>query len=166
MQQGKVEIVRGAVAYVERSGLLSEILQIKRARPPYEGYYAPPGGRNKKNEAPWETVEREVREETGVRVKALQKLGSMDFPGDHDSSKIYLIDVFRCEYLSGEPKIGDGVDDARWLSRKDMTKTNIAPPFLKFYAEIVRREDPVYLLQTLAEEAGKIAVRVQNQNPV
>ena len=53
----------------------NKILLIKRATPPFLGYWALPGGRVEKNEAVEQTVIREVKEETGVDVEILRKIG-------------------------------------------------------------------------------------------
>jgi 8-oxo-dGTP diphosphatase len=51
------------------------ILLIKRSTPPFVGYWALPGGRAELNEAVEQTVVREVKEETGLDVKVVSKVG-------------------------------------------------------------------------------------------
>jgi len=52
-----------------------KILLIKRSTPPYVGYWALPGGRAEREEPVEQTVVREVKEETGLDVKIVGKVG-------------------------------------------------------------------------------------------
>jgi 8-oxo-dGTP diphosphatase len=51
------------------------ILLIKRKTPPFIGYWALPGGRMDKGETVEQTIVREVKEETGLDVAIVQKIG-------------------------------------------------------------------------------------------
>ncbi len=53
----------------------NKILLIKRSTPPFIGYWALPGGRVEAGETVEQTVVREVKEETGVNVKIVRKVG-------------------------------------------------------------------------------------------
>ncbi len=53
----------------------NKILLIKRSTPPFVGYWALPGGRVEPNEAVEHTVVREVKEETGLDVEIVRKVG-------------------------------------------------------------------------------------------
>ena len=53
----------------------NKILLIKRSTPPFVGYWALPGGRAEPNEAVEQTVVREVKEETGLDVLIVRKVG-------------------------------------------------------------------------------------------
>ncbi len=53
----------------------NKILLIKRSTPPFVGYWALPGGRAEPNEAVEQTVVREVKEETGLDVEVVYKVG-------------------------------------------------------------------------------------------
>jgi 8-oxo-dGTP diphosphatase len=53
----------------------NRILLIKRSTPPFVGYWALPGGRAEPNEAVEQTVVREVKEETGLNVAIVSKVG-------------------------------------------------------------------------------------------
>jgi 8-oxo-dGTP diphosphatase len=52
-----------------------KLLLIKRTTPPFIGYWALPGGRCEPGEAVEETVVREVKEETGLDVEIIRKIG-------------------------------------------------------------------------------------------
>ncbi len=51
------------------------ILLIKRKTVPFKGYWALPGGRVEKGETVEQTVVREVKEETGLDVEIVRKIG-------------------------------------------------------------------------------------------
>ncbi|MCW4019303.1 MAG: NUDIX hydrolase [Candidatus Bathyarchaeota archaeon] len=53
----------------------NKILLIKRSTPPFIGYWALPGGRVDPGETVEQTVVREVKEETGLNVQIVRKVG-------------------------------------------------------------------------------------------
>jgi 8-oxo-dGTP diphosphatase len=52
-----------------------KILLIKRRTPPFKGYWALPGGRVDPGETVEQTIVREVKEETGLDVTIVRKIG-------------------------------------------------------------------------------------------
>ena len=60
------------------------ILLIKRATVPFKGYWALPGGKADSGETVEETVLREVREEIGIEVKIVKKIGEYHERGVQD----------------------------------------------------------------------------------
>jgi ADP-ribose pyrophosphatase YjhB (NUDIX family) len=52
-----------------------KILLIKRSTPPFVGYWALPGGRAEPGETVEQTIVREVKEETGLDIKIVRKVG-------------------------------------------------------------------------------------------
>ena len=53
----------------------NKILLIKRSTPPFVGYWALPGGRVDPGETVEQTIVREVKEETGLDIKIVRKVG-------------------------------------------------------------------------------------------
>ncbi|MBQ0050711.1 MAG: NAD(+) diphosphatase [Treponema sp.] len=69
-----------------------------------------------------QTVEREIMEEVGLKVKNIRYVGSQSWPFPDQ-----LMLAFRAEYESGEIKIQeDELRDAQWFSRDSLPK--IPPP--------------------------------------
>lgn len=66
-----------------------------------EGYYDIPGGKIEKGEIPEETAIREMKEETGLKVKNLKYKGNMiiEYP-----NRIFDFDVFITNESEGEPQ--------------------------------------------------------------
>ena len=73
---------RTAVAIVEFSD--KQILLVKRCTVPFRGYWALPGGRVEAGETVEQTVIREVKEETGLDVEILKKIGEYREKGFKD----------------------------------------------------------------------------------
>lgn len=69
------------VVLFHRSGSLIEVLLIKRAREPFKGLWAFPGGFVDKDESLEDAAARELLEETGLRRIHLEQLGAFGDPG-------------------------------------------------------------------------------------
>ena len=80
------------------------VLMVERARPPFEGLWSFPGGRAEPGEDPEATARRELREETGLQVDELVRLGA--FQPAPDVSALTLT-VFAAQAGSTEPRAGD-----------------------------------------------------------
>jgi 8-oxo-dGTP diphosphatase len=53
----------------------NKILLIKRATVPFKGYWALPGGKAEQGETVEQTIAREVKEETGLDITIIRKVG-------------------------------------------------------------------------------------------
>lgn len=60
-------IVIGSICYVFYR---DEVLLLKRANPPYQGLWSPPGGKMELGESPEDCCIREIHEETGILISA------------------------------------------------------------------------------------------------
>jgi 8-oxo-dGTP diphosphatase len=94
------------------------VLLVRRAKPPSEGLWAIPGGSVELGETLQQAAERELFEETGVRARAGTPCFAFDAVHKDRSGRVrfhYVVVDLRAEFVSGEPKPGDDVLEARWV---------------------------------------------------
>ncbi len=114
-----------------------KVLLIKRGRPPLLGEWSIPGGAMELGETVREAVVREVREETGLVVEAVELLGVFDRVVKDGDGKIlyhYVLIDFLCRRVSGEPQASGDADDARWVGVEEINKLSLA----KDTVEVIR----------------------------
>ncbi len=81
----------------------SKILLIKRDTEPFKGYWALPGGRLEPGETVEQTIVREVKEETGLEVTVLRKVGEYHERGTQDGVEYdYYPACFVVRVVGGE----------------------------------------------------------------
>ena len=110
------------------------VLLVKRNRPPSKGLWAIPGGGVELGETLQEATEREVKEETGITIKARSPVYAFDFieTDDNDSTRFhYVIVDLMADYISGQPKAGDDASEARWITAQDMADLPISENTMK-----------------------------------
>ena len=97
----------------------NKVLLVKRGRPPGQGLWAVPGGRVKLGETLKEAVEREVREETGLIVRARNPVYAFDLIERDEQGRIqyhYVVVDLLADYIDGQPSPDDDALEARWVS--------------------------------------------------
>jgi 8-oxo-dGTP diphosphatase len=81
------------------------ILLIKRDTMPFKGYWALPGGRAEQGETVEQTIIREVKEETGLDVAIVRKIGEYHEQGTQDGVEYdYYPACFLVKVIGGEIK--------------------------------------------------------------
>lgn len=100
----------------EPSGL--DVLLIRRAKPPRQGQWSIPGGKQEWGETLKEAAVREVFEETGLKVGDLALIDVVDGltcdTGGALTHHLSLID-YRAWWTSGETRAGDDASDVCWV---------------------------------------------------
>jgi len=82
-----------------------KILLIKRLTVPFKGYWALPGGRVDPGETVEQTIVREVKEETGLDVEIVHKIGEYHEQGVQDGAEYdYYPACFLVKVVGGEIK--------------------------------------------------------------
>lgn len=96
-----------------------DVLLVRRGRPPQEGTWSLPGGRQKLGETVRAAALRELTEETGVRAELGVLLDVVDriTPDDNDRIAYHftLVD-FVAIWRSGTPRAGGDAAAARWFA--------------------------------------------------
>jgi len=96
----------------------SDVLLIRRGKPPKEGDWSIPGGRQQLGEGTRDTAVREVLEETGLTVDVGALIDVIDFiePGDNGRPRFhYTLVDYMADCTGGEPVAGDDAVDAAFL---------------------------------------------------
>ena len=88
------------------------------------GYWEFPGGKQEVGETLEECLEREMKEELGVDVRAGKRLLSVDHEYENRIISLYL---FQCTHLNGEFK-PLACEEIRWVQPEDLTQYRFPPP--------------------------------------
>jgi len=98
------------------------------------GYWEFPGGKHEQGESLEACLEREIREELGMEVKALKHV----FQIDHDyETKSITLHLFQCSWLNGTPT-PIGCDEIRWARPEELANFKLPPPDLQLLPLIQR----------------------------
>ncbi len=99
------------------------VLLVRRRDPPNQGQWAIPGGSVRLGESLQTAAEREIREETGIRIRAGKPVYIFDVIDRDPEGRVryhYVITDLESEYVEGEPAPQDDALEARWLSPADL----------------------------------------------
>ena len=86
-----------------------------------------PKGGPQEGELPWVTAAREVREETGIEARIVERLGDVRYRYRRGGVRVFkTVGFYLCEYVSGDTADHDHeVEAARWvpleLARTELT---------------------------------------------
>ncbi len=112
---------RVAVGAVVFNG--GRVLLVRRGRSPAEGEWAIPGGSVELGETLQQAAEREIREETGVAIRAGEPCFCFDLIQADASGRVrfhYVIVDLAGEYVAGSPRPGGDAADARWVGPAEL----------------------------------------------
>jgi len=119
-------------AVVSKGG---KILLVKRLNPPHQGKWSIPGGSVKLGETLQEAAEREVREETGLTIRAAKPIHTFDLIERDKSGSIlfhYVIVDVEASYVGGRLKPADDALDAGWFSLQEWERLDMTDSTRKF----------------------------------
>ena len=91
------------------------ILLVRRARSPAKGFYSLPGGRVEFGETLHAALNREVDEETALKIEIVGLAGWREVVPGTSGGGHYLIMSFAARWVSGEVVLNDELDDFKWL---------------------------------------------------
>jgi 8-oxo-dGTP diphosphatase len=147
------DVVVWRVAEDEEIG--AEVLLIRRAKPPYKGALALPGGHVEATETSAEAAVREAAEETGLDLdpERLRWVGLFDRPDRDPRGRV----VAAAWTIQADPGAGDDAAAAEWIPLSEAVD-------LAFdHDQILRRATAVMLAQQTADTARRAARRKLQQ---
>ena len=119
-----------------------QVLAAQRAEPrALRGRWEFPGGKTEPGESPTDALVRECREELGVTVRALERIGD-DVPLPElaeQRSRPAVLRLLRAELLAGEPRPLEHLA-LRWVAPEDLGELDWMPadiPFLRPLAAVL-----------------------------
>lgn len=104
------------------------VLLVERGRPPSAGTWAIPGGSVRLGETLKQAAEREILEETGVRIRAgdpVFTFEAIETDADGGVRFHYVIVDLAAEHVDGEPHPASDAADARWVSPDELPRLNV-----------------------------------------
>jgi 8-oxo-dGTP diphosphatase len=93
-----------------------KVLLVRRARSPAKGFYSLPGGRVEFGESLHAALQREIDEETGLKIEIVSLAGWREVLPGPTGGGHYLIMSFAARWAANEPVLNDELDDFRWLA--------------------------------------------------
>ncbi|MDQ1519619.1 MAG: 8-oxo-dGTP diphosphatase [Actinomycetota bacterium] len=131
--QVAVEVAVGAIVQLEDTLLL-----VRRGRDPGAGQWSIPGGRVGFGESLTEAVEREVLEETALRVRVERFAGWVERIGDRPAPYHYVIlDFFATELEPrGTARAGDDASDVQWVPLTSLADVDLVDGLADFLASV------------------------------
>ena len=106
-----------------------KVLLVQRGKPPAEDLWAIPGGSVEIGETLKSAAEREIFEETGIRICAGDPVYTFDAIDRDRKGRVrfhYVIVDLMAEYVAGEPRAGDDATGARWISADELNNINVS----------------------------------------
>jgi len=119
MRTSKIFVTVDAVIFRKTKGD-HELLLIKRKNDPFKGKWALPGGFVDEGEDLIVAAQRELLEETGLKVTQLEQLGAFGKPGRDPRQHTVSIAYTGFAEENAEVSGADDADEAKWFSVKNL----------------------------------------------
>jgi ADP-ribose pyrophosphatase len=100
--------------------------------------WAIPGGSVEVSETLQRAAEREIYEETGITIQALEPIYTFDYieRDEFGCARFhYVIVDLTAEYIGGEPWPGDDAVEARWVSSQELVSLRVSLKTLQLLKE-------------------------------
>jgi 8-oxo-dGTP diphosphatase len=117
------------------------ILLVRRGRPPFRGKWAFPGGFCEIGETTEEGCAREVLEETGIEVRVGGVRGVYSDPNRDPRGHTVSV-LYDAVAVGGRLAGGDDAAEARWFSRRDLARLDLAFDHGSIVREQLARRPP------------------------
>lgn len=117
------------------------VLLVRRGRSPARSQWAIPGGSVELGETLQEAAEREIHEETGIRIRAGEPVFVFDVVERDASGRIrfhYVIVDLEGRFLEGEPRPGDDAVAVRWVGARELDRLPVNRTTRKLLKKVYR----------------------------
>ncbi len=114
---------------------------VQRGKAPAAGEWAIPGGSVRLGESLRQAAEREMIEETNVRIEAGEVLWVFDSIHHGAEGRVqfhYVIVDMAADYISGTPRPGSDVKDCRWFLPEEIDSFDINAKTEEFLHSVVQ----------------------------
>jgi len=114
----------GAVVFKD-----DRVLLVRRGRAPAKGLWAIPGGSMELGETLQAAAEREIFEETGIKIRAGEPVFTFDVIERENDGCIrfhYVIVDMIADYIGGALNPGDDAAEARWVSARALNRLKVS----------------------------------------
>ena len=105
-----------------------DVLLVKRKKDPNKGFWSIPGGKQILGETLVEAAQRELVEETGVRVDSLLLVDVADAIISDAEGKIkfhYTLVDYMGHWYSGNSRAGDDAQEVRWVHMNELSSYSL-----------------------------------------
>ena len=106
------------------------VLLVRRGYPPAKGQWAIPGGKIELGETLQEAAQREIREETGIVIRARAPVYTFDTIEYDARGRLqfhYVIVDLAADYVGGRLRSGSDARDARWVAAGEFAGLDVNP---------------------------------------
>ena len=107
----------------------NRVLLVRRGQAPSQDLWAIPGGRVELGETLQEAAEREILEETGITIRALDPVYTFDYIERDGSARPrfhYVIVDLQADFVGGETRAGDDAAEVRWAAAEDLANLKVS----------------------------------------
>jgi len=107
-----------------------KVLLVKRGRNPGKGQWSIPGGMVEIGETLADAVTREVLEETGLQVRPVRLVKTLERIFRDDNGRVqyhYVLCDFLCEIIGGDPCAASDADDVTFIALRELVAYGVAP---------------------------------------
>ena len=119
MRKQNIAVTVDAVIFYRKADILN-VLLIKRKNEPFRDQWALPGGFLEEDETMQEGANRELEEETGLKLEKLQQIGAFGTPGRDPRGRTISIAFVGLIGTEAKVKASDDAVEVKWFNLNNL----------------------------------------------